>query len=271
MSFLRGVQTHFDGTIGDEACRQLAEKHWQLARIRGLSRSTDEMLAMVNEARAAGLTVLVSVDRFEQIEALLAGDYVEWLNEPDIQTDRYLPAADYGRELLEAAEVAARSPVGQIGGPVMSNLNQRGVDYLNGVIAACGGSLPANVFGVTHRYGHKGPLTSEFETSHRLGKPKWKWWGPFETRRAEYEWFAHTIGDGRPWMVSEGGWASAEGISEDYQAELAKQEFDLANSCGAFAYVWYQINDGPGPDAIDHFGLRRVPDYSWKPVAEIFT
>lgn len=258
---LYGCQTHFGAPIGSDVLRTLKAKRFGLARIDAQAVSTDTMLAMVSEVLAAALVPYVTVATFEQIEALPATALCEWRNEPDINTNFYLPPEDYAREFVEACKVAAMSPVAELGGPVASNLNRRGHDYLLAVIAACGGSLPSNAFGVTHRYGH-----NDVETSHRLSK--WKPWGDFKSREAEYEWFRTTIGAGRPWVISETGWASAEDISEATQAEYAAREFQLAKDMGAKALVWYQVNDGPGSFPIDHFGLRRI-DGTWKPVADV--
>src|SRR5262245_66354713 len=102
------------------------------------------MLEMVDEVAAAGMLPYVTVARRWQWQALPTFAMCEWRNEPDISTNLYLPPADYAQEFIEACDVAQRSAVREIGGPVTSNLNKRGVTYIKDVIAACGGSLPSN-------------------------------------------------------------------------------------------------------------------------------
>lgn len=262
---LYGVQTHFGGLIGAETCLDLYARRFRLARIDAQNVSVETMLAMVYEALWNGLMPYVTVSTLEQIEALPLGSMCEWRNEPDLAISGHgvIPPAEYARELKLAAEVAQRSPVEIIGGPVVSNLNKRGVDYINAVNAACDGTMPLNVFGVTHRYGN-----GTYALPHYLHWYGWLGIGPFQSREAELRWFKRTIGEGRMWGVSEFGYPSVDNISEEQQADRVSKDFDLYRREGAYFAVNYQINDGPGKEPIDHFGLRRVTG-EWKPVADV--
>lgn len=262
---LKGLQTHFGSPIGVDLCTEIRAKQWTLARIDAQACSVETMLQMVEECYQASLLPYVTVATYEHIAALPAYALCEWRNEPDIHTSRYTPADEYAKEFVQACQVAARNPVAEVGGPVTSNLNKRGVAYIEQFMLTLGRRLPFNAFGVTHRYGHKGLFTPEFSTCHKLS---WKPWGDFKSRKAEYDWFKRTIGPDHMWVVSEGGWASTEGISEEKQAQLARNEFALAEECGAFAYIWYQLNDGHSSFGIDNFGIRHGD--RWKPVANIF-
>jgi hypothetical protein len=122
--------------------------------------------------------------------------------------------------------------------------------------------LPANVFGVTHRYGD-----GSYARPHKLNK--WRLFRRFHSREDELRWFKSTIGEGRPWGVSEWGYPSSGGITEAQQAERAALEWDLHAREGAMFSSVYQLNDGPTDLAIDHFGLRRLDAMrTWKPIAD---
>jgi hypothetical protein len=259
---LAGCQTHFGLPIGSAVLLALEARRFQLARIDAGASDTLGMLEMVLEVQDAGLIPYVTVTNYEQVEALPVGCRCEWKNEPDIALGRPapIPPLIYATELLEAAKVAARNAVEVIGAPVVSNLNKRGTDYILAVIAGCGGTLPDNVFGVTHRYGD-----GSYEQAHKLNK----WWpfGAFQSREDELRWFKATIGEGRPWGVSEWGYPSTDGLTEQDQAERMRLEWDLYTREGAAFAIVYQLNDGPGQFGIDHFGLRRF-DGTWKPSAD---
>lgn len=256
-------QTHFGTPIGPQVLTELRRRGYQWCRVDAQGRSIDDMLAMVLECRAAGMTPYVIVDQLEQIEALPAYAKASWRNEPDIALGGRpaIPAEHYAFELKLAAEWAVKTPVREIGAPVVSNLNRRGVDYTEAVIGYCGGRLPEGVFGDFHRYGD-----GTYENPHRLNR--WLPWGRFRSREEELRWLKQTIGPGRAWGISEWGYPSADGISEAQQADRSALEFELHESEGALFSGIYQLNDGHGTGGIDHFGLRRV-DGSWKPVADI--
>lgn len=256
------AQTHFDAPVGRDILREVYARNFRMVRIDAQNCSVDTMLEMVAEAVLENLIPYVTVASNGQIEALPNGAWCEWRNEPDLAISGHdvIHPTTYAQELLMAAEVAKRSPVGQIGAPVVSNLNQRGTTYILKVIEGCGGALPPNVFGVTHRYGD-----GTYHRPHYLNWYGWLGIGPFQSREAELRWFKKTIGLGRPWGVSEWGYPSADGISEQEQASRSAKEWELyAREGAAFASI-YQLNDGTG--ASEHFGLRRV-DGSWKPVSD---
>src|SRR5688572_9374192 len=168
----RMVQSHFSSPIGLALCLELRRRGYQWARCDAQGRTMSEMLGMISECRQAGLTPYVIVDQLEHVEALPAWARCEWRNEPDLALGRpqAIPPEHYAIELMAAAMVAEDNPVAMIGGPVVSNLNRRGYDYINAVIKGCGGALPENVFGAVHRYGD-----GTYEHPHRLNR--WLPWG----------------------------------------------------------------------------------------------
>lgn len=251
---IKGCQTHFGGNVGEDVLIELKVKGCQACRIDAQSVGVREMLTMVEEVLAVGLIPYVTVDENEQIEALPSYAMCEWRNEPDIATNEYVPPAQYRDELREAALVAGRNPVGEIGGLVVSNLNKRGVDYIKAV-----GPLPSNVFGVTHRYGD-----GTYDRPHYLNWYGWLGIGPFQSREAELRWFKSQVGP--RYVISEWGYPSRE-MGEEAQAARSRREWDLHEREGVWMSFIYQLNDGFGAE--ESFGLRRT-DASWKPVSETF-
>src|SRR5690349_1426728 len=133
---LKGLQTHFGAPIGVDLCTAIRSKQFTLARIDAQACSVETMLQMVEECYQAALLPYVTVASYEHIEALPGYAMCEWRNEPDIHTSRYLPAQEYAREFTQACQVAARNAVGEIGGPVTSNLNKRGIAYIQDFLSA---------------------------------------------------------------------------------------------------------------------------------------
>lgn len=254
---IKGCQTHFGSKIGHDVLVELRGKGCRACRIDAQGLDPYSMLDLVEEVRAALLLPYVTVSRYEQIEALPHYAMVEWRNEPDIATNVKVPPPQYKAEIHEAARIAGRHPVGAIGGYVVSNLNKRGVDYINAV-----GPLPANTFGVCHRYGD-----GTYDNPHYLNWWGWLGIGPFQSREAELMWFKSKVGPNM--VVSEWGYPSTDGISESQQAALARREWALHQEMGVALSFIYQLNDGVGAGYLNNFGLRRH-DGTWKPVSETF-
>lgn len=248
---LYAIQSHMNGCIGHDETAQLAELGFDVCRVDAQEGDVDLMLSMCEEVHTAGLIPHVLVNTYTKIEALPAYAWCSWKNEPDIALGRpIIPVVDYAAEYREAARVAAYSLVQQVGGPVCSNLNKRGFDYLEGFRQLIGG-YPDNGWCDMHRYGDGTFNRPHYDIRRRIF-----------SRRAEYLYLKRLIGN-RKWGISEAGYPSADGLTEAQQAERMTQEYELAASEGATFLTMYQRVDGPGIDAINHFGIIRAnPDGS---------
>ncbi len=245
---LYALQTHMNGLIGEKETAEIASLGFDMCRIDAQDSSIDLMLDMVNEVSTAGMVPHVIVGDYHQIEALPAHAWCSWKNEPDIALGRPapIPVWEYAAEFREATRVAAYSSVGRIGGPVCSNLNERGFTYLEDFIKLLGG-WPDNAWCDMHRYGDGTFTRPHYDFRRRIF-----------SREAEYRYLKRLIG-GRSWGISETGYPSFDGLTEQDQAERLTQELVLADKEGAAFITIFQRVDGPLPDAREHhYGIQRV-------------
>lgn len=237
-----GLQTHFDAPIDRDTLRQIRAFGFTDCRIDAQACSSETMLQMVNDAQAENLTPLVMVKDTAKLLALPADAEVEWGNEPDgdIEPTHYRAVLD------EACEIAASQGL-TLWAPAISNLNEKALKWLNQVRDA-GQGWPAGLHGISaHSYGpfpHHG----------------------FDTREGEVRWLKAACID-KPFIITEFGQASCDGVSEEAQADFCRAEWAFWQQQGAEAAFLFQLNDGKFPVRESRYGIRRC-DGSWKPSAE---
>lgn len=234
-----GLQTHFNYPIGVEVLRDIKSLGYSTVRID--AQEGHDIEEMVRETLEAGLEPLVIVDSLEELGRCPGLD-VEWTNELDGDV---LPSA-YRRTLDAACKVAGALGI-RLWGPCISNLD---FDSLWWMRLVRGTGWPRGLYGISaHSYGpfpHDG----------------------FRSREAEVEAFKSML-DGKPYIITECGLASTEGVTEEEQADFLRAEFQWWDSHGAIGTYWFQLNDGPTGHPEHNFGIRRF-DYSWKPAAFVF-
>ncbi len=241
-----GLQTHFGDPIGPELCGDLRALRFTWARIDAQNSSQQTMLAMIDESTQAGLTPLVIVADEARLAALPSGIDAEWTNEPD---GDIAPAA-YRVGLDGACQVAQARGI-RLWAPAISNLDHDSLAWLNAVRDA-GGGWPAELHGISvHRYGD-----GTFETPHT----------GFSSRTAEVNWLKAACA-GLPYLVSEFGYPTVDGLTEAQQAERITQEWHFWAEEGAEVAILFQVNDGPDNTREHRYGIRRF-DGSWKPSAD---
>jgi hypothetical protein len=243
---LKGLQTHFTGTIlGKDKCARIAEIGVQLGRIDGQGQSAQMICDQVGELTDVGIKAYVLGDSAAQVAALPKHIYgFEYLNEPDgrIHPDDYMAGL---------RDVALECDLHRIDsyGPTVSNLIRtkvlatgaelRGIEY----IEACA-PFPVTMKGSVHRYGDNDIVSNP----HR----------GFVSREHEVIAMHLALDYGRPWGVSETGWASAGTLSEEGAAHNIAWDMKFWERMMALFMVLYQIHDGEGDDNISNFGLFRV-------------
>jgi hypothetical protein len=274
---IRGLQAVFHGdSIGTTTMAMLKARGVEGLRADCQKRNdgrtliTPEQTSLITrEVRGAGLHCLTTVYTADQCALLQAGDHVEFRGEPDIghpshYADRDpIPPAEYRRLLFEFhAAVAGRGL--QVWAPGISNLNQRGLEWL---AAADPSTWPTDIAITMHWYPHgNGPTTPH---------------PGFRSRDHEVEVFKRIIGQ-RPFIVSEFGYHTANratrwerlfGIQRRWtDAQVAQHvafEWRFWEGHGAVGAVLFQINDGVEDTGEARFGIRRV-NGTWKPVADAF-
>ena len=242
---LKGLQTHFKGVIlGSEKCKKIADIGVQLGRIDGQQEDPQLIADQVGELSLVGIKSYVMISKASQISTLPKTIFgCQYLNEPD---GRIYPLI-YRAGFLACAIEAEKYRI-DLYGPCVSNImyskpsafgkKLRGIDYIKAI-----GPLPPSAKGSIHRYGDDDDVTNP----HR----------GFQTRTEEVEVLRSSWGP-RPWGVSEGGWASTDGMSEEEAGYNIEWEMDFWAEMMALFYILYQIHDGPSAEAIDNFGLFRV-------------
>jgi len=255
---LRGLQTHFTGgLIGKERCERIAEIGVQMGRIDGQGQSAQMIADQVGELSDVGIKQYVTIDHAAQVSTLPTSIYgCENLNEPD---GRIHPV-DY---MAGLRDVAIECDLARLDcyGPTVSNLIRtkllaegeelRGIEYLE----ACA-PYPTNMKGAVHRYGDDDHVSNP----HKL----------FLSREHEVYAMHLALDWGRPWGVSETGWASTGTLTEDMAAHNWAWDWQFWERMMALFCVMYQINDGPGDGNINHFGLFRVDGTLKEAVAKTF-
>lgn len=258
---LYALQTHMNGTIGEADMRQVADLSFDMCRVDAQAESSiDLMLEMVEEVHSVGLIPHVIVDDFHKIERLPEYAWCSWGNEPDIELFGRPPTLvhEYAAQFREAQRVAAYSLVKRVGGPVCSNLNKRGFQYLEDFLKLIGGYSESGWCDM-HRYGDGSFTRPHYDFRRRIF-----------SRDAEYTYLKKLIG-ATTWGISETGYPTLPGdITEAEQAQRIAQEFALAEEHGAAFVTIYQRIDGPEntDQTINHFGIRRH-DGSLKPSAYV--
>ncbi len=201
--------------------------------------SPSEVMKIISDTRNAGLEPLLIITDGNQLRELPSEVMYELKNEPDLE---FPNATHYHEIMVEAAEVAKeRNQILYVG--VISNLNDRGFDYLKAIRP-----FPENVRISVHRYGD-----GTFTNPHR----------GFDSRYSEVKWLRETIGD-KQFGVSEFGYPT-NGLGESDQAYRTQQEFEFWHGKSDFTCL-YQINDGKAEN--ESYGIRRI-DGSLKPNAQV--
>jgi hypothetical protein len=255
---LRGLQTHFTGTIlGPEKCQRIAEIGVQMGRIDAMGSSPQLIADQCGELSSVGIQQYVTIDHASQVATLPKGIYgCEYLNEPDgrIHPDDYMSGL---------RDVASECDLRRIDsfGPVVSNLIRtkllatgeelRGIEY----IEACS-PFPVTMKGAVHRYGDDDHVSNP----HKL----------FVSREHEVLAMHAALDWQRPWGVSETGWASTGTLTEEGVAHNWAWDWKFWERMMALFCVMYQINDGPGTGNIDNFGLFRFDGTLKEAVATTF-
>lgn len=211
---------------------------FQVSRIDAQRISIQDTLAQIDDHLAVGLTPLVIIRDAEQLEQLPPG-YYELRNEPDLEGP---PPSEYSLLMHAAAAVAERrGQILYVG--VVSNLNDRGLGYLNALRP-----FPNDVRVSVHRYGD-----GSFDSPH----------SGFDNRDSELRWLRAAIGDLR-FAVTEFGYPD-EDMSPTEATRRIRVEFEFWAGKADFACL-YQLNDGPRSN--EHFGIRDVHG-DWKPQAYV--
>ena len=243
-----GVQTHFDAPIGLETLQALVTRYVQVVRMDAQSCSRETFDGMLQEVAATDLRPITVVSDVERLSWFAPGAWVEWTNEPDGD----IAPAEY-RVGLDLACNRAQAYGLDLWAPAISNLDHDSLLWLNRVRDA-GGGWPAGLDGISvHRYGD-----GTFEKPHP----------GFASREREVAWLKAAC-EGLPFIVTEFGYPTIDGLTEAQQAERISQEWEFWTAQGALAAFVFQLNDGPTSHREHHYGIRRV-DGSWKPSADTF-
>jgi hypothetical protein len=186
-------------------------------------------------------------------------------NEPDIAVDAWkgnpkLLGETFAECYATVREFTDRSVVLT---PSISNLNQRGIAYLDRMLSR---GLPAGAAVAVHRYPN--------------GRDSAKAHPGFATREKELEELFRLVGEADVWVTETGRTEGPERIrrfplpdltirmTEDEVSDFVDAELRFwAAVPRVKAVTWYQLNSGPDPeDPLHHFGIRRH-DGTFKPVA----
>jgi len=185
-------------------------------------------------------------------------------NEPDIAHDGYASRPQDFAEAVRQVHAAVR-PLGFEGDIIsggVSNLNERGLEYLHSMLSAP--AVPADVVIGFHRYPEAGRGA---EAPHR----------GFESRDEEFEALAGLVG-GRRVACTEFGYHTAEdrvgslGLrrSESEVADSVRWDLNFFAQRHVLVAAIYQLNDGTRDVAEERYGVRRL-DGTLKPVAEMLS
>jgi hypothetical protein len=223
-------------------------RHVQVVRIDAQTCARETFDAMQHETDAAGLQPITIVNDVDRLAWFARGAWVEWTNEPDGD----IPPDAYRADLDRACD-AARALGLVLWAPALSNLDGDSLLWLN-LVRDAGQGWPDGLAGISvHRYGD-----GTFETPHP----------GFSSREAEVRWLK-TACAGLPFIVTEFGYPTIDGLTEQQQAERISQEWQFWTEQGADAAFVFQLNDGPTGHREHHYGIRRF-DGTWKPSADTF-
>ena len=185
-------------------------------------------------------------------------------NEPDIAHDGYASRPQDFAEAVRQVHAVVR-PLGFEGDIIsggVSNLNERGLEYLQSMLSAP--AVPADVVIGFHRYPEAGRGA---EAPHR----------GFESRDEEFEALAGLVG-GRRVACTEFGYHTAEDRigsvgrrrSESEVADSVRWDLNFFTQRQVVLAAIYQLNDGTRDVAEERYGVRRL-DGTLKPVAEMLS
>jgi hypothetical protein len=256
----RGLVAGFGGPIAHElpALRGIGV---QLIRTDCQKLDAQTIRARVDEIYASGIAPFPIVSDWTQLALLPPGTHVELRNEPDIEGPS---ASDYGDLVATfARECDKRGLHGWAGS--ISNLNRRGLEYL---AALRPDRWPASLSVSVHRYPN--------------GETPYVPHSGYRSREHEVETLRMIIG-ARRWGVSEFGYTTANRATSFWDrllrrrrqwtdaqvAEFVAFEWQFWQDMGAGGAVLYQLDDSLTNNQ-ERFGIRRITDGSWKPVATTF-
>ena len=180
-------------------------------------------------------------------------------NEPDIARDFYKndpeKTNDMFWECYQAVKLI-RSDIGMIT-PGVSNLNERGFDYLEEFLDH---SIPAGAIVGFHRY----PAGKDYTTPHK----------GFDSRKEEMDELVGLARDNKIFCTEAGMTQGPhytkrnfplcflkkkEYVRPQYQYEAYKADQQINEAYDSVGLVWYQYNDGPNKNNDqDNFGVRYV-------------
>ena len=265
---LIGLQVGGGEFLGPDPLRELKDQGVDLARIQAFSNDrqftvtdSSKTTALVQEIIDAGLRPYVMIRRAVQIADIPEGIDIEFGNEPDLGNRFGWPSAgDYLAATREAIGMAqGRNPL-WVG--VVSNLNKRGFEFLERMRWA---TIPGWVGCAVHRY-PDGDTAEPNRPSkdRRFRKPG--------HRDAEIAELRRIVGT-RPLGLSEIGYHTADGQTDEQVAANMRWEREFFARHGFEFAIAYQLIDGPENVKEQRYGFRRfTPDGSpfgpWKPVAE---
>ena len=194
-------------------------------------------------------------------EERVDGIAIEIGNEPDLAADPWKQKPELlAQTFSECYEVIrGYSPAVRVLTPCVSNLNARGIDYMQKMFDA---GIPAGAECAIHRYPHRGQPDLPHEG--------------FKSRDREVERMKEIIG-GRPFHITETGFSEYEyrGNHTDplLIADYFEREVAFWQRHGAASMFWYQFQDGRYAHEDEHgrkeatFGIRTVSG-KWKPIVD---
>jgi len=244
---LKGLQTHFNARIDLETLHTVKDDlKFETVRVDAQTCSIDEMLLMIDDVQSVGLIPLVIINSEDKLNYLPEGVDVEWTNEPDgdISPSAYYPAFKSACDLAKALRI-------NLWAPAISNLDEDSLGWLNDLRDE-GNGWPEGLYGVSaHRYGD-----GTFHDPHQ----------GFLSRESEAKWLKAACA-GKPYIITEVGYPTADHITEYDQKDRLLKEFDFWEKEECQTLFIYQLNDGLNSD--EKYGIRRT-DGSWKPAAYLF-
>ena len=233
------IQSHFNGPIGLELCKQIVEMKFGLFRISIFNNTSHQAAqeAMIECLDAGGDFLLTTND--EELIKKTSRIKVECDNEPDHR----IPIKEYYDKFIRFYNICKENN-NQLYGPCISNTDQDSIDWLNEFMRM---GVPDDVIISYHSYRPK----NDVESHHR----------GFSSRDGEMKWLKAAAGH-RKLAHTEGGYSLPD---EHKQAEMIKYEMDFAARHGITMWTYYQIWQ-----ATDDFGLMRNDRSFKEPLVEMF-
>lgn len=185
-------------------------------------------------------------------EAGLTDLKIEVGNEPDLAHEGYSKRPQDFAEAVRQTRDAARAErfTGEIVAGGISNLNQRGLDFLRDVVAS--GKLPRDITIGFHRY----PDGDGPQNPHAGFASRDEEWAELRRLARRYRVACTEVGhhtaERRLSAFKKGA------ISDATAAEHMLFDLKFFKSKGCSMVAVYQLNDGPGDGALDRYGIRRL-------------